>query len=101
MKNYGIILASGTGNRYGGEIPKQFVKIAGKTVLEHTIDVFENSELIDEIIVIITPDYKHFAEELILKNSYKKVTKLLNGGDTRKDSSFIGIDKSDVLIVRV
>ena len=68
LKNYGIILASGTGNRYGSSIPKQFVKIAGKTVFEHTVEVFEKSKEIDEIIVVITPDYRHFAEELILKN---------------------------------
>lgn len=91
MKNYGIILASGTGNRYGSDVPKQFVKIAGKTVFEHTVEVFEKAKEIDEIIVVITPDYRHFAEELILKNSYKKVSKLLNGGDTRKESSSIGI----------
>lgn len=91
MKNYGIILASGTGNRYGSDVPKQFIKIAGKTVFEHTVEVFENAKEINEIIVVITPDYRHFAEELIIKNSYKKVAKLLNGGNTRKESSSIGI----------
>lgn len=95
MKNYGIILASGTGNRYGSELPKQFVKIAGKTVLEHTVEIFEKSELIDEIIIVITPEYRHLAEDIILKNSFKKVRKLLNGGATRKDSSYIGISSID------
>lgn len=103
MKNYGIILASGTGSRYGSDIPKQFVKIAGKTILEHTIDVFEKSDKIDEILVVITPEYRHFAEEILIKNNYKKVTKLLNGGEIRKESSFIGIsaiedDEANVLI---
>ena len=91
MKNYGIILASGTGNRYGSDIPKQFVKIAGKTVFEHTVAIFEGAKSIDEIIVVITPEYRHFAEELIIKNNFKKVVKLLNGGETRKESSSIGI----------
>lgn len=92
MKNYGIILASGNGNRYGNELPKQFVKIAGKTVLEHTVEIFEKSEFIDEIILIITPQYRHFVQEILLKNNYKKITKLLNGGETRKESSSIGIN---------
>ena len=70
MKNYGIILASGTGSRYGAEIPKQFVKIAGKTILEHTIEVFEKSECIDDIIIVITPEYRIMAEEILLKNKY-------------------------------
>lgn len=52
LKNYGIILASGTGSRYNSDIPKQFIKIAGKTVLEHTLDIFEKSKNIDEIILV-------------------------------------------------
>ena len=95
LKNYGIILASGTGNRYKSDIPKQFVKIAGKTVMEHTLDVFEQSKYIDEIILVITPDYRHIAENLLLKNNYKKISKLLNGGDTRKESSSIAINSID------
>ncbi len=84
MKNYAVILASGKGSRLGEEIPKQFIKLAGKTILEHTIEIFENSKDTDEIIVVITPEYRHLAEDILLKNSYKKVTKLLNGGETRK-----------------
>ena len=95
IKNYGIILASGTGSRYGADIPKQFVKIAGKTILEHTIEVFEKASGIDDIIIVITPEYRTMAEEILLKNNYKKVSKLLNGGEIRKDSSYIGISAID------
>ena len=91
LKNYGIILASGTGSRYGADVPKQFVKIAGKTILEHTIEVFEKADGIDDIIIVITPEYRTMAEEILLKNNYKKVSKLLNGGEIRKESSYIGI----------
>lgn len=91
LKNYGIILASGTGTRYKSDVPKQFVKIAGKTVLEHTLDIFEHTHYIDYIIIVITPEYRQIAEEILLKNKYKKIIKLLNGGETRKESSFIGI----------
>lgn len=95
LKNYGIILASGTGSRYGSDMPKQFIKIAGKTIMEHTIEIFEKSDKIDEIILVITPDYRHIAENILLKNNYKKITKLLNGGATRKDSSYIAISSID------
>lgn len=91
FKNYGIILASGSGSRYGADIPKQFVKIAGKTILEHTIEIFEKSQNIDEIIIVITPEYRIKAEDVLLKNNYKKISKILNGGETRKESSYIGI----------
>ena len=91
MKNIAIVLASGSGSRYGNELPKQFVKIAGKTIIEHTVNVFETNEAIDEIIIVVTPEYRSVAEEILLRNNYKKVTKILNGGKIRKESSFIGI----------
>lgn len=96
MKNIAVILASGTGTRYKSDIPKQFIKIAGKSVLEHTLDIFEKCRLIDSVILVITPDYRQIAEEILLKNSYKKIAKLLNGGDTRKESSYIGISSIDL-----
>ena len=91
MKSYGIILASGSGSRYSADIPKQFIKLAGKTILEHTVGIFEEAAGIDEIIVVITPEYRTMAEEILLKNNFKKVLKLLSGGETRKESSCIGV----------
>jgi len=103
MKTYAIILASGNGSRYKNSLPKQFVKIAGKTVLEHTIEIFENSDKIDSIIIVITPEYRELAESILLKNNYKKIAKLLTGGATRKESSYIGVrsieeDEANVVI---
>lgn len=92
MKNYGIILASGTGSRFGGELPKQLVKISGKTIFEHTLQVFENSKYIDNIIIVVNPNYKHLFENIIINANCKKVIKLLNGGNSRKESSSIGIN---------
>ena len=56
ISNYAIILASGTGSRYGADLPKQFSKIGEKTILEHTLSVFENNENIDKIILVVTPN---------------------------------------------
>ena len=92
LKNYAIILASGSGSRYGSSLPKQFIKIKDKTVLEHTIEAFEKVLEIDEIIIVITPDYYNLANDILSKNNHKKVSKLLTGGEIRKDSSFIGIN---------
>ena len=52
MKNIAVILAGGSGSRFGLDIPKQFAKLAGKTIIEHTLDVFENNKLIDEIAIV-------------------------------------------------
>ena len=90
MKNVALILASGSGERFGHNIPKQFYELNGKTILEYSIEAFENHEKIDEIILVTNPKFRDLAEEILKKNNYKKVSKLLNGGKTRVESSFIG-----------
>jgi 2-C-methyl-D-erythritol 4-phosphate cytidylyltransferase len=91
MKNIAIILAGGSGSRFGLNVPKQFAKLAGKTIIEHTIDVFEQNSMIDEICIVIKSEYKDRIKEIILKNGYKKIKKILDGGEERKDSSLVAI----------
>ncbi len=90
MINYAVILASGKGERFGSEVPKQFIKICGKTILEHSVEIFEQNNKIDKIIVVITPEYEQKAKDILSK--YKKICKILCGGKTRKESSYIGIN---------
>ncbi|MCH9739441.1 MAG: bifunctional cytidylyltransferase/SDR family oxidoreductase [Epsilonproteobacteria bacterium] len=92
MKNIAIVLAGGSGSRFGLNIPKQFAKVAGKTLIEHTLDTFQNSDLIDEICVVIKADWIDKIEEIIIKGEYSKVKKVLNGGEERKDSSLSAIN---------
>ena len=101
MKNIAIILTSGTGQRSGLNVPKQFIKIAGKTVFEHTIDVFEKNTNIDEIIVVAHSNYIDYIEEIIKKNKYAKIKKVLSGGQTRRESSKIGITSIEYENARV
>ena len=74
-KNIAVILAGGSGSRLGNQIPKQFLEVAGKQVIEHTIDVFEKCMEIDEICIVVKPDYIAQVKELIVKNQYNKVKK--------------------------
>lgn len=75
MKNIAIILAGGTGQRLGDTIPKQFLKVAGKKVIEHTLDVFQNHPQIDEIAVVSNPNFLNDVETIVIKNSYTKLKK--------------------------
>lgn len=90
--NIAVILAGGSGTRLGNDTPKQFLKVAGKQVIEHTIDVFENCRQIDEICIVSKPEFVTDVEELVIKNQYKKVKKILNGGKERYDSSLAAIN---------
>ncbi len=58
-----IILAGGTGNRTNIKIPKQFVNICGKTLLEWSLKAFESSQHIDLICLVIDPSYKKLIED--------------------------------------
>ena len=95
MKNYAVILASGSGKRFNNDLPKQFAKINKKTVLEYSIEAFENSEFIDGIILVIHPGYNDLACKIVQDSSYKKVLKVVNGGKERKDSSYTGVNSID------
>ena len=94
MRNIAVILAGGSGQRLGENIPKQFLKIAGKKSLNHTITVFK-SFLIDEIVVVVHPDYIRDVEDISLRNSFNKLKKILLGGKERYHSSLAAINAYD------
>lgn len=78
-----IIPAAGTGSRMLSDMPKQYFIIAGKTVLEHTLDVFINHPLIDKIVVCLHPNDRVFASLDVAKNTQVFT---IGGGKTRAES---------------
>ncbi len=90
-RNIAVILAGGVGSRLGLSTPKQFFKVAGKMVIEHTLDTFERNPHIDEIAVVCNPVYVGDMENIVLRNGWKKVKKILKGGKERYDSSLSAI----------
>ena len=91
IRNIAIVLAGGVGSRLGLSTPKQFFKVAGKMVIEHTLDTFERNPHIDEIAVVSNPVYVSDVENIVLRNGWKKVKKILKGGKERYDSSLSAI----------
>jgi 2-C-methyl-D-erythritol 4-phosphate cytidylyltransferase len=91
-----VILAGGSGERFGGEIPKQFIKIAGKTIIEHTIERVESCADIHSIIVVVHEMYYEYMNELVVKNHFHKVVKIIKGGNSRQESSYAGIQACDM-----
>lgn len=95
IKNIGVILAGGSGVRFGSQKPKQFIRVAGKRIIEHTIEAFQNSAVIDEIAIVTHPGYIEEVEEIVNFNDFSKVKKILKGGQTRNDSSLAAIKAYD------
>ena len=91
MKNVAVILAGGTGKRMGAYLPKQFLKIAGKSIIEHSIAIFEKHEGISEVCVVIHSNFVADVERIVSEAGFKKVNKILCGGKERCDSSLAAI----------
>jgi len=86
-----IILASGTGERFKGNKPKQFTKLAGLPVIVHTLKVFEQSRSINQIVVVTDRENIESVWEYARQYNIKKIRKVVCGGETRQESSFIGL----------
>jgi 2-C-methyl-D-erythritol 4-phosphate cytidylyltransferase len=101
--NVAVILAGGTGSRMGAELPKQFIEIGGRCVLEYTVDAFQRHDGIDEICLVSHADYLVKVEQLVARNAWSKVRKVLTGGKERYHSSLTAIqaypDEGDYLLL--
>ena len=88
MYNIAVILAGGIGARVGGNTPKQLLPLAdGRSVLEHAVSAFEQSLHIDEVCIVMHPDYIAYAEQMLLANAWQKVRNIIPGGKERWESS--------------
>jgi 2-C-methyl-D-erythritol 4-phosphate cytidylyltransferase len=83
LRTIAVVLAGGTGTRIGLDIPKQLLKIAGKTILEHTLDAFESHPEVDEILIMMAAGYVPEAQLIVDRGGYRKVSRVLGGGAER------------------
>ena len=65
MTTVAIIVSAGKGNRAGGKVPKQWRKIAGKLVVDWSIDAFKNHSLVDFVIVVLPPNHTLHREDVM------------------------------------
>lgn len=89
--NSAIIVAAGSGTRFGSEKPKQFLEIAGKPLIFHTLSRFENCDSIDEIILVLPENEIENFREISNNQNLKKLSKIISGGRTRAESVFNGL----------
>mgnify|MGYP000340686223 CR=1 FL=1 len=82
MKNYALIVAGGTGTRFGGEVPKQYLRTGGKSILQQTIDAFQNHPQINGILVVINKEHEQFFDSKV---------PFCFGGKERQDSVRLGL----------
>jgi len=87
MPTFAVILAGGVGVRLGAGIPKQFVSLGGRPIIDYSLEAFSESALVDEIIVVVAADHRAVVADLVADRGYAKVSALVDGGKTRFDST--------------
>lgn len=90
-----VVLAGGIGVRVGLGIPKQLIKIAGKAIVEHTLEALDASPLIDEIVIMMNAAAIGELDHLLHNDRFEKLTRILPGGDTRNDTTKLAIAALD------
>jgi 2-C-methyl-D-erythritol 4-phosphate cytidylyltransferase len=101
-KTIAIIVAGGSGRRFGSEIPKQFLPLLDRPMLLHTLQVFQGTDTIDAICVVIPGDYRKTVEQWTKTRSLGKVQWIVEGGTERQDSvrmGFNAIPECDIVLV--
>jgi 2-C-methyl-D-erythritol 4-phosphate cytidylyltransferase len=92
MKTYAVVVAGGAGQRMGKPIPKQFLLLGGEPILARTLEVFENTAIIDSVIVVVPKNQIEFTKtEIVNKYSLKKVETVCAGGERRQNSVWAGL----------
>jgi len=93
--NSAIIVAAGSGTRFGTKTPKQFLEILGKPLVIHTLERFESCPAIDEIIIVLSLEETAGFRQTAEKYNLKKLAKIVAGGDTRAASVLNGLNAID------
>ncbi|MDP4088601.1 MAG: 2-C-methyl-D-erythritol 4-phosphate cytidylyltransferase [Bacillota bacterium] len=91
--NYALIVAGGKGTRMGSKVSKQFLNLAGRPVLYHTLKVFSECKDIHSIILVVSREDMEFTRnEIVGKYNFTKVEAIVEGGRERQHSVYNGLE---------
>ncbi|MBR5505137.1 MAG: 2-C-methyl-D-erythritol 4-phosphate cytidylyltransferase [Clostridia bacterium] len=88
-----VIVAGGSGLRMGSEIPKQFIKVNGAQIIEHTLQAFLECKLAQKIVIVCNKDYIDHTKKLVSAICAAVSIEVVAGGATRQLSVYEGLQK--------
>ena len=102
MRTVAVVLAGGSGERFGTPVPKQLLPLAGRPMIEHSVAAFEQAPGVDSILVVMAAGHAPEVSALLTAGGYAKLSKVIDGGPTRTESTRraiaeLGEDECDVL----
>lgn len=86
------MLSAGQGRRMGSSVQKQYIEIEGRPVIYYTLKAFQESRVIDDIVLVVGKGQEQYAEEeIVRKYQFSKVKAIVEGGAERYDSVWQGL----------
>lgn len=87
-----IVLLAGQGKRIGASVQKQYIELNGKPVIYYTLKAFQESEVIDDIVLVVGKgQIPYVSDEIVRKYHFTKVDAIVEGGKERYDSVWQGL----------
>lgn len=87
-----VVLSAGQGRRMGSSVQKQYIEIEGRPVIYYTLKAFQESRVIDDIVLVVGKGQEQYAEEeIVQKYQFSKVRAIVEGGAERYDSVWQGL----------
>jgi 2-C-methyl-D-erythritol 4-phosphate cytidylyltransferase len=91
-RTHAIVLAGGRGSRFTGSlVPKQFMQLRGKPILAYVLETYQALDLIDELTLVINPQYEQLYYDIVDTYRFFKVRRVVHGGESRQASSAAGL----------
>jgi ribitol-5-phosphate 2-dehydrogenase (NADP+) / D-ribitol-5-phosphate cytidylyltransferase len=102
MRTVAVVLAGGTGERFGTGVPKQLLPFAGRPLIAHSVAAFDDSPAVDSVLVVIAAGHADQAREVLAGGEYRKLAGIIAGGASRVGSTrcaieALGREECDVL----
>jgi len=91
MRMVAVVLGGGVGHRLGAGMPKQLLTLGGRTLIERCVAAFEAAPDVDEILVVMARGYTGQVKAMLADGGYRKVTDVIEGGETRPDSTRVAL----------
>ena len=89
-----VLLSAGKGTRFGKQVPKQYLTLAGKPMLVHTLERINKIDKIDEIIIVCEQEYTEKIQKFLTDYNIIKKVVFVQGGNTRQESMYNGLLKA-------
>ena len=91
MRMVAVVLGGGIGQRVGAALPKQLLRLGGRTLVEHCVAAFEQAPGVDEILVVMAAGYVEQVRDMLAAGRFAKVSGVIAGGVARSDSTRVAL----------